>query len=145
MISVVIPLYNKAHTIKKTLDCVLRQTYRDYEIVIVDDGSNDNGVQLINEKYQDSQIRIISQKNQGVSVARNTGIEKARGEWISFLDADDLWDSQYLEYVNNAILKFPDSKYILGGRKVVNVTDGSSFNFIPAKLHGVIYLLIPFV
>lgn len=62
MISVVIPLYNKAHTIKKTLDCVLRQTYRDYEIVIVDDGSNDNGVQLINEKYQDSQIRIISQK-----------------------------------------------------------------------------------
>ena len=97
MISVVIPLYNKAHTIKKTLDCVLRQTYRDYEIVIVDDGSNDNGVQLINEKYQDSQIRIISQKNQGVSVARNTGIEKARGEWISFLDADDLWDSQYLD------------------------------------------------
>lgn len=52
MISVVIPLYNKAHTIKKTLDCVLRQTYRDYEIVIVDDGSNDNGVQLINENIR---------------------------------------------------------------------------------------------
>lgn len=136
MISVIIPLYNKAHTIEKTLDCVLSQTYRDYEVVIVDDGSNDNGVQLINEKYQDPRIRIISQRNQGVSAARNTGIENARGEWLSFLDADDLWDDRYLEYVNEAIIKLPESKYILGGRTVLNVTDGSSFNFIPAALYG---------
>ena len=59
MISVIIPLYNKAHTIEKTLDCVLGQTHNDYEIVIVDDGSADNGAQLINEKYTDPRIRII--------------------------------------------------------------------------------------
>lgn len=136
MISVIIPLYNKAHTIEKTLDCVLGQTHNDYEIVIVDDGSADNGAQLINEKYTDPRIRIISQENQGVSAARNMGIKNARGEWLAFLDADDLWDSRYLEHVSDTIVKFPDSKFILGGRRVLNVIDGSSLNFIPAKLHG---------
>lgn len=136
MISVVIPLYNKEHTIENTLSCVLRQTYQEFEIIIVNDGSTDNSVGLIHEKFNDPRIKVVSQPNQGVSVARNTGIAHANGEWISFLDADDLWSEQYLEYVNKAISKFPDSRYILGGRRVLNVTDNSSFSFIPASLHG---------
>lgn len=136
MISIIIPLYNKEHTIQKTLECVLNQTFQDFEIIIVDDGSTDKGVSLIKDKFNDSRIRIISQENQGVSVARNTGIKNANGEWISFLDADDLWNEKYLEHVKNAIAKFPDSSYIIGGRKVLNVRDGSTFNFIPAKYHG---------
>ncbi len=136
MISVVIPLYNKAHTIANTLSCVIGQTFQNFEIIIVDDGSTDNGVELIKEKFNDSRIKIISQPNQGVSAARNTGIDNAGGDWISFLDADDLWSINYLEEVDRAILKFPEAKYILGGRRVLNVSDGTSYNFIPANLHG---------
>ena len=83
MISVVIPLYNKAHTIANTLSCVIGQTFQNFEIIIVDDGSTDNGVELIKEKFNDSRIKIISQPNQGVSAARNTGIDNAGGDFIS--------------------------------------------------------------
>lgn len=74
MITVVIPLYNKAHTIKDTLNTVLNQTYSEYEIIIVNDGSTDNGVQIIKDNFNDKRIRIINQKNFGVSVARNIKI-----------------------------------------------------------------------
>lgn len=136
MFSVIIPLYNKAHTIVKTLDCVFNQTYQDFEIVIVDDGSTDDGVDVIRQNFTDNRIRIVSQKNQGVSVARNTGIQNANGEWVSFLDADDLWSDDYLEKIDKAISKFPECNYILGGRRVLNVSDNTTFNFIPANLHG---------
>ena len=89
MISVVIPLYNKAHTIVNTLTTVMNQTYKDFEVIIVNDGSTDNGVDLIKSNFNDSRIRIINQKNSGVSAARNCGIEEAKGNWIAFLDADD--------------------------------------------------------
>lgn len=68
MITVVIPLYNKAHTIKDTLNTVLNQTYSEYEIIIVNDGSTDNGVQIIKDNFNDKRIRIINQKNFGVSL-----------------------------------------------------------------------------
>ena len=89
--SVVIPLYNKAHTIVHTLSTVMRQNYADYDVVIVDDGSTDNGVQLIREHFKDPRIRIIHQENAGVSAARNRGIDEARGEWVAFLGGDDEW------------------------------------------------------
>lgn len=91
MISVIIPLYNKAHTIVNTLNTVLNQTYHDFEVVIVNDGSTDNGVEVIKQNFNDLRIRIINQKNAGVSAARNRGIQESRGKWISFLDADDEW------------------------------------------------------
>lgn len=88
MISVVIPLYNKEASIKQSLMSVLSQSYQDFEVVIVDDGSTDNSVAKV-EEIQDSRIRLIRQENGGPSKARNTGVKNAKGDWILFLDADD--------------------------------------------------------
>ncbi|MCF0048437.1 glycosyltransferase family 2 protein [Dyadobacter sp. LJ53] len=104
--SVVIPLYNKEKYIIKTLDSVLCQTHRGFEILIIDDGSTDRSVQLIDE-YTDKRIRVISQKNGGVSAARNTGITNSQYDFVALLDADDWWDSEYLENMKNLILKYP--------------------------------------
>lgn len=88
MISVVIPLYNKETSIAQSLGSGLSQSYQDFEIVVVDDGSTDGSVAII-EAINDSRIRLIKQKNGGPSKARNTGISEANGEWIVLLDADD--------------------------------------------------------
>lgn len=98
MISVIIPLYNKGLSVKNSIKSVLNQTYTDFEIIIVNDGSTDNSLEIANS-ISDNRIRIYSKKNEGVSVARNYGITKARGEIISFLDADDIWLPNYLENV----------------------------------------------
>ena len=96
MISIVIPLYNKAHTIVHTLNSVFRQTYQDFEVVIVDDGSTDGGADVVRQHFADDRIRIFRQENQGVSVARNNGIEYARAEYVALLDGDDEWHPEYL-------------------------------------------------
>ena len=96
MISVVIPLYNKAHTIVNTLSTVINQIYTDFEIVIVDDGSTDNGVNTIVQHFSDPRIRIINQPNAGVSAARNRGVQESIYQYIAFLDADDEWHPDYL-------------------------------------------------
>lgn len=88
MISIVIPLYNKAHTIVHTLNAVFKQEYQDFEVIIVDDGSTDNGVGIIQQHFHDNRIRIFHQENQGVSVARNRGVEEARCEYVALLDGD---------------------------------------------------------
>lgn len=106
MISVVIPLYNKEKQIAKTLQTVLDQTCQDFEIVIVNDGSTDGSVGEI-KKITDSRIRLINQKNGGVSAARNRGIEEAKGEHIAFLDADDMWNRDYLKTINYLIKNIP--------------------------------------
>ena len=96
MISVVIPLYNKENQIRATLESVLAQTFSDFEIVIVNDGSSDRSVEEASA-VNDPRIRLIHQPNAGVSAARNRGIEKAKGEFIAFLDADDRWKPEYLQ------------------------------------------------
>lgn len=94
-ISVVIPLYNKEKQIAHTLQSVFKQTFQDFEVVVVDDGSTDSSVAEV-EKFSDSRIRLIHQKNAGVAAARNRGIEEAKGDLIAFLDADDEWKPEYL-------------------------------------------------
>lgn len=121
MISVVIPLYNKAHTIVNTLNTVFNQTYQDFEVIIVNDGSTDNGVEVINQNFVDSRIRIINQSNAGVSAARNRGIQEARGKWISFLDADDEWLPNYLESVSQITNNSDDDLMIITGRYQQNI------------------------
>src|SRR5690606_6751565 len=109
MFSVVIPLYNKELSVRNTINSVLDQTFKEFEIVIVNDGSTDNSVKEV-EKFDDKRIRLIHQENKGVSAARNRGIEEAKYEWIAFLDADDLWRENHLEEVVRMINIFPDFK-----------------------------------
>lgn len=107
MISVVIPLYNKERQIGKTLRSVLDQTYQDFEIVLVNDGSTDSSVSEV-EKFQDARIRLINQKNAGVSVARNRGIQESKGDYIALLDGDDEWKPDYLETQMELTQKYPE-------------------------------------
>lgn len=108
MISVVIPLYNKAHCIEKTINSVLCQTFQNFEIVVVNDGSTDYGPDIVS-KISDSRIQLINQSNQGVSVARNTGVNGSKYDLIAFLDGDDEWLPGYLEKMVEAISLYPDA------------------------------------
>lgn len=90
--SVVIPAYNASAFLPQTIESVQRQTFEDFEILIIDDGSTDDTLDIIKKyKETDSRIHFITQRNQGVSRARNTGIEAAEGKYIAFLDSDDIW------------------------------------------------------
>ena len=96
MFSVIIPYYNKSKYIQRCLDGVLNQTFQKFEIILVNDGSTDGGLQFISNTYS-KKITIINQINQGVSAARNTGIKAAKYPFIAFLDADDCWHNQFLQ------------------------------------------------
>ena len=106
MISIIIPLYNKEAYIANTLESVINQDFIDFEIIIIDDGSTDHSVDII-RTYKDSRIKLIHQENGGVSSARNHGIEEASGEYITFLDADDIWRPNYLREMDMLTKKYP--------------------------------------
>lgn len=106
MISVVIPLYNKEHCIDRTLLSVLNQTCKNFELIIVDDGSKDGSVNRV-KAYGDSRVRLIRKENGGPSSARNLGVQQACGEWIVFLDADDELLSYALEHFYTLIQQNP--------------------------------------
>ena len=126
MISVVIPLYNKAQSIRKTLDSVLAQTYKDFEIVVVDDGSTDDSANVAEAVLCECTVygveckgKIIRTANGGVSSARNEGILAAKGEYIAFLDGDDLWHPEYLETLHQLIVDYPNAAlYGIGCTKI---------------------------
>jgi glycosyltransferase involved in cell wall biosynthesis len=101
-VSVVMPLYNKANVLPATLARVLRQSYRAFELIVVDDGSSDGGSAVV-ASQADARIRLIRQVNQGVAAARNCGVREARGKWIAFIDADDLWAPDHLEMLVSAV------------------------------------------
>jgi|SRR5690554_6728650 len=109
MFSIVIPLYNKEQSVTNTLQSVLNQTFTEFEVVIINDGSTDRSVEVV-EGFNDPRIRLIHQKNQGVSAARNKGIKEANYEWICFLDADDLWRENHLSTLRNMIETYPEYK-----------------------------------
>lgn len=106
MISIIIPLYNKEKYVAKTIQTILSQTFQEFEIIVIDDGSTDQSVNEI-KKIDDARIRIISQQNAGVSAARNRGIAEAKYDMIAFLDADDLWEKDFLETMLNLQKQFP--------------------------------------
>ncbi|MEO1377959.1 MAG: glycosyltransferase family A protein [Cyanobacteria bacterium J06635_10] len=92
LVTIVLPAYNASEYLAETLKSVLQQTYTNFELLVIDDGSTDDTADIVhNLSQQDSRVKLISQQNQGVSVARNIGINMAQGEFIAFLDADDLW------------------------------------------------------
>jgi len=111
-VSIIIPTYNHAKYICDAIDSALNQTYKNIEVIVVDDGSTDNTKTIIDEKYN-NKITYIHQSNQGVSMARNTGIKDSIGTWILTVDADDWIDPQYIEH---AIKKINDEKTIVTSR-----------------------------
>lgn len=107
MISVIIPVYNVEKYIERCVKSVLDQTYKDFEILLINDGSTDNSKKIC-EKLADEykQIKLINQENQGVSVARNIGIIKAKGDFLTFIDSDDFINKNYLKILWNNLLKY---------------------------------------
>lgn len=126
--SVVIPLYNKAPYIEKAIQSVLAQTHKEFELIIVDDGSTDNSFEII-QKYKSDKIHIIAQENQGVSSTRNNGVKVAKFDYIAFLDADDWWAPTFLENLKMLIEEFP--KAGIYGSSYYKVKDGRQ---IPANI-----------
>lgn len=102
--SIIIPTYNRAHLISLPIESIISQSYKEWELIIIDDGSSDNTQQVV-ENYNDDRIKYFWQKNQERSTARNNGIDKATGDWICFLDSDDRYTPNYLEMLNKNIVK----------------------------------------
>lgn len=118
MFTVIIPLYNKAPYIEKAIRSVLAQTFQEFELIVIDDGSTDDGLdklRVLSSELQKNnpkfitKLRILEQKNQGVSVTRNNGVKLAKYDYIAFLDADDWWDADYLLEMNSLITKYPEA------------------------------------
>ncbi|WP_395053946.1 glycosyltransferase family 2 protein [Flavobacterium sp.] len=107
--SVIIPLYNKENFIKNTIKSVLNQSFTDFELIIVNDCSTDRSLNIVS-KFIDERLKIFSKKNEGVAIARNFGIENSKGDFICFLDADDIWKVDYLKIMNFYSIKFPELK-----------------------------------
>ena len=108
MFSVIMPLYNKQDTVIESIQSILAQTIRDFEIIVVDDGSSDNSAARA-ESVSDARVSVLRKKNGGVSAARNYGVGRAKGDYICFLDADDLWLPNHLEALQELISAVPDA------------------------------------
>jgi glycosyltransferase involved in cell wall biosynthesis len=130
--SVIIPLYNKAAYVRNTIESVLTQTLADFEIIVIDDGSTDNGADIINS-INDSRIRLVRQKNAGVSAARNHGIQQANAEWVAFLDADDWYHPQYLETLHQLICQHPSVSVVATQYKSINHAPGKIIDSWPVS------------
>lgn len=127
MISVIIPLYNKRQTILRAVNSVLKQTYKDLELIVVDDGSTDDSVDVLKKNINDERVRIIKQKNGGVSKARNVGAEVANGEWIIFLDADDYWLPDFLLQMYKVVSFGNNTSIVFCASYVFDETTGAIF------------------
>ena len=138
--SVITPLYNKEDYIEATIKSVLNQTFDDFEMVIVDDGSTDNSLKILSQ-IKSSKINILVQENQGPSVARNKAIANAKGKYIAPLDADDIWREDHLAELKSLIDSFPNAGVFCNNYKVrlnKNLTRNAHFNFDFATSHLII-------
>lgn len=107
-VSIVIPLYNKGPHIARALNSALTQTLQDFEVIVVDDGSTDNGANIVMD-FNDPRIRLVQQENMGVSAARNRGVYESTSDFIAFLDADDEWMSSHLETILRLRNMYPEA------------------------------------
>lgn len=124
-ISVVIPLYNKERHIENTINTVLSQSYKEIEIIVIDDGSTDKSAEIV-QKITDRRLRFIRKKNEGVSITRNLGVSEASNELVAFLDADDEWKPDYLERIHSLYQKYPNAAIYATNYSVVE-QDGKSY------------------
>jgi glycosyltransferase involved in cell wall biosynthesis len=140
MFSVVIPLFNKEKAISNTIQSILDQTYTEFEIVIVDDGSTDDSVSRV-LNFRDDRIKLFQKENGGASSARNFGIEKSQSEYIGFIDADDLWKPEYLQEMSLLIKDFPDAGMWGSSYEIIenNVKLGTVDRDLPFGFRGIVY------
>jgi glycosyltransferase involved in cell wall biosynthesis len=134
-ISVIMPNYNGAAGIKRSLNCVISQTFQDLELVVVDDGSDDDSVSII-RSLKDPRIKIRQQVHQGVCAARNLGITAAKGKYIAFLDSDDTWDNRFLEELHRALVQFPRAALAYCGWQNLGLPGRRCDPFIPPDYEG---------
>lgn len=125
-ISVIIPVYNASQYINRCIDSILSQTYSDFEIVAVNDGSTDNSLDILKTYESKSNFLVIDQKNSGPAIARNKGLDASNGEYIMFIDSDDYIDSDYIESYINCIEK-SNFDVVMGGYKKVT---GEHIDFV---------------
>lgn len=123
-VSIVVPSYNRAYIIRDALESVLAQTYGDFEIIVIDDGSSDNTREIV-EQMQSEKIRYIRhERNRGYSAANNSGIAAAGGQFVAFLDSDDLWKANYLETLVSFLEKHPETDVVFCDTEVQSDLDG---------------------
>lgn len=132
MISVIIPAYNAARTIRRCIQSVLDQTYTEWEMIIVDDGSKDDTLDIC-QSYGDSRIRVLHKENGGVSSARNHGLKFAQGDYIAFIDSDDFIEVDYLEHLSQGL----DYDIVISGFCYENTPESSSFHLKLANREAV--------
>ncbi len=127
LISIIVPVYNSEKYLKECISSILNQTYKKFELILINDGSTDNSLSICEiYRHKDDRINLINQENSGVSVARNKGLEVANGEWITFIDSDDYIHVDFLDTFYKNINKKND--FIL--QNVVQFDDEISYEFI---------------
>ncbi|MBD2579595.1 glycosyltransferase [Oscillatoria sp. FACHB-1406] len=129
-VSVIIPAYNARSTIKKTLESVFAQTHSDFEIIVINDGSTDDTLKICQE-IPDRRLKIFSYENAGQAVSRNRGIERASGDYIAFLDADDLWTKNKLETQLQTLQNNPEAAVVYSWTDYIDEND----NFLQSGRH----------
>ena len=146
-ISIIIPAYNASKYITRTLDSVCNQTYKNLEIIVVDDGSSDNTLEICKEQSEkDNRIKVFHKENEGVTLARDMGISMATGELIGFIDADDTIDPEMYEYLYNNLVKY-DADISHCGYKTIkengeeNLFYGTGKLIIQSNTDGIIDLI----
>ena len=106
LISIIVPIYNVENYLRQCLDSIVSQTYQNFECLLINDGSSDNSADICREYIEkDSRFRYFEKENVGVSSARNLGIERSKGQYITFIDSDDWVDSEYLEVLYRALIE----------------------------------------
>ena len=136
--SIILPIFNAENTLENSLRSIKNQTFWDYEVLMIDDGSTDTS-EAICRKYAEEDIRFKYYKrtNQGVSATRNYGLKLAQGEFISFIDSDDLYETGYLEEFYQLIKKYPDADNFWSGFRVSHQSlDCSSEGEIHVSSHS---------
>lgn len=131
--SIIIPVYNAEKTLEKCLDSISAQTFVDYEVILIDDGSTDKSLSIC-KKYemQDPRYRVLHQFNRGSSVAKNIGLDMAIGKWICFIDSDDSIEASYLQDIFDAIQKYNADVVFIGHHKIYE--DGKKVVYIPSEV-----------
>lgn len=149
MISIIVPIYNVACYLPRCLDSILQQTYKKWELLLIDDGSKDESGKICDDyAVKDERIRVVHTSNQGVSSARNKGLDEAIGEWIAFIDPDDWWSPCYLEIGHRVAIAenleviqygrfsvYQDGKVVMERCYELPVMDGNQY--VATRLHNV--------